>query len=51
MLASSFIDEATAAGCMGHMVPVHKLGIKTGLPKCYEGDPEPVTFETGSPYC
>jgi hypothetical protein len=45
MLASSFIDEATAAGRMGHTVPVHKLGIKTGLPKCYEGDPEPVTFE------
>jgi len=45
MLASSFIDEATAAGRMGHTVPVHKLGIKTSLPKGYEGDPDPVAFE------
>ena len=45
MLESSFINKVTAAGCMGHTVPVHKLGIKTGLPKCYEGDPDPVAFE------
>jgi len=45
MLRSSFIDEATAAGRMGHTIPVHKLGIKTGLPKCYEGEPDPTTFE------
>jgi hypothetical protein len=40
MLRSSFIDKATAAGRMGHTIPVHKLGIKTGLPKCYEGEPD-----------
>ena len=45
MLECSFIDEATAAGRMGHTVPVHKLGIKTSLPKCYEGDSDPVAFE------
>ena len=45
MLRSSFIDEATAAGRMGHTIPVHKLGIKTGLPKCYKGEPDPTVFE------
>ena len=45
MLASSFIDKATAAGCMGHTVLVHKLSIKTSLLKCYEGDSDPVAFE------
>ena len=45
MLASSFIDEATAAGRMGYMVPVHKLGIKTSLPKSYEGNSDPVAFK------
>ena len=45
MLRSSFIDEATAAGRRGHTIPVHKLGIKTGLPKGYEGDPDPTVFE------
>ena len=45
MLRSSFIDDATAAGRMGHTIPVHKLGIKTGLPKCYEGEPDPTVFE------
>jgi len=45
MLRSSFIDEATAAGWRGHTVPVHKLGIKTGLPKGYEGEPDPTIFE------
>ena len=45
MLRSSFIDEATAAGRMGHTIPVHKLGIKTGLPKCYEGEPDTTVFE------
>ena len=45
MLACSFIDEATAAGRMGHTVPVHKLSIKTSLPKGYEGNSDPVAFE------
>lgn len=45
MLRSNFIDEATAAGRMGHTIPVHKLGIKTGLPKCYKGEPDPTVFE------
>src|SRR5258708_657640 len=45
MLQSSFIDEITAEGHRGHTVPVHKLGIKTGLPKCYEGEPDPMVFE------
>jgi hypothetical protein len=45
MLRSSFIDEATAAGRRGHTIPVHKLGIKTGLPKGYEGDPDLTVFK------
>jgi hypothetical protein len=45
MLRSSFIDEATAAGWRGQTIPVHKLGIKTGLPKGYEGDPDLTVFE------
>ena len=45
MLRSSFIDESTAAGRMGHTILVHKLGIKTRLPKCYEGEPDPTVFK------
>jgi hypothetical protein len=45
MLRSSFIDEATAAGRRGHTIPVHKLGIKTGLPKGYKGDPDLTVFK------
>jgi hypothetical protein len=39
------IEEPTAAGRMGHTARVHKLGIKTGLPKCYKGEPNPTLFK------
>ena len=45
MLRASLIDEDAAAGRRGHTVPVHKLSIKTGLPKGYEGEPDPTVFE------
>jgi hypothetical protein len=45
MLASSFIDKVAAAVHIGHTVPVYKFGIRTGLPKRYEDEPEHAVFE------
>ena len=45
MLSVAFIDEDQAAGRV-NTVPLHKLGIKSTLPKAYEGQPDQTTFES-----
>jgi hypothetical protein len=44
MLSVTFISEAQAAG-RADTVPIHKLGIKSSLPKPYEGQPDQTVFE------
>jgi hypothetical protein len=44
MLSIAFINEAQAAGHVD-TVPLHKLGIKSPLPKAYEGQPDQTNFE------
>ena len=44
MLSVAFISEAQAAGHVDS-VPLHKLGIKSTLPKLYEGQPDQTLFE------
>jgi hypothetical protein len=44
MLSVAFVNEAQAAGCID-TVPLHKLGIKSSLPKQYKGQPDQMSFE------
>ncbi len=44
MLMVAFIDEDWAAGRVNTM-PIHKLGIKSSLPKAYKGQPDQTAFE------
>ena len=44
MLTVVFIDEDRAAG-QANTTPIHKLGIKSNLPKAYEGQPDQTAFE------
>ena len=44
MLSVAFIDEVQAASRVD-TVPLHKLGIKSSLPKPYEGQPDQTGFE------
>ena len=44
MLSVTFIDEDQAAG-RANTTPIHKLGIKSSLPKAYEGQPDQTAFE------
>ncbi len=44
LLSVSFISEEQAAG-RGNTTPLHKLGIKSPLPKPYEGQPDQTAFE------
>jgi hypothetical protein len=44
MLSVAFISEAQVADRVD-TVPIHKLGIKSPLPKAYEGQPDQTSFE------
>jgi hypothetical protein len=44
MLSVAFVSEAQAAGHVD-TVPLHKLGIKSTLPKAYEGQSDQTSFE------
>jgi len=44
MLAVAFISKAQAAG-HADTVPLHKLGIKSPMPKVYKGQPDQTSFE------
>jgi hypothetical protein len=44
MLSVAFISEAQVASRVD-TVPIHKLGIKSPLPKAYEGQPDQTSFE------
>ncbi len=44
MLTVAFIDKDRAAG-RANTTPIHKLGIKSSLPKAYEGQPDQTAFE------
>ncbi len=44
MLTVAFINKDQAAG-RANTTPIHKLGIKSSLPKAYEGQPDQTTFE------
>src|SRR5258706_10127811 len=44
MLTVAFIDKDRAAG-RSNTTPIHKLGIKSSLPKAYKGQPDQTAFK------